>query len=472
MGAVFAAALLLYLAFRSQYFNFDGIACATAVELSDFKHLVHGNHLAYGILGWLFDQGWRLLGYGGRAILPLQVLDGILGAAGAAVFASILLRAGRGVREALLGAAALAVSQAWWFWSLEAQVYMLGALFAALAAREALADSPSPELLGLWHAGAVLGHAGHVMALPALVFMLTRKRGWSGVPRYGGVLAGILLASYAAAGISAVRPQTFAELRLWLLGSAALGIDRAFAWHAPTLASAFPDWGRMTLRIFCDFFGRTGAVWSAGVILAALPLAAAAAGAVRGGREGRFWLLWLGSYAALFVTWEPGTVVYRVTDLIPLWALGHIALARGPSWARGGALASWVAAAFVYNLVFVVRPSADPASNADMVEARWIGARVPADSWVLATSRGVMYLPYFMALKPLNLRYLSDETMLASRLDALASGGQAAYATDRTMDHAGVRQALSRYGLEDAASGNGLKLFRVRRMTGKQEPHR
>ena len=189
VGVVFISCLLLYLSFRSLYFNFDGSACATAVELSDFKHLVHGNHLVYGVLGWLFDQGWRLLGYGGRAILSLQVLDGILGAAAAAVFASILHRAGRGEREAALGAAALAVSQAWWFWSLEAQVYMLGALFAALSAREALADSPSPERLGLWHAGAVLGHVGHVMALPALIFILTRKRGWASVVPYGGVLA-------------------------------------------------------------------------------------------------------------------------------------------------------------------------------------------------------------------------------------------------------------------------------------------
>lgn len=461
MGAVFAASLLLYLAFRSQYFNFDGVACAVAVELSDFKHLVHGNHLAYGVLGWLFDQGWRLLGYGGRAILPLQVLDGLLGAAGAAVFASLLLRAGRSARESALGAAALAVSQAWWFWSLEAQVYMLGAFFVALAAREALAEKPSPELLGLWHAGAVLGHAGHAMALPALVFLLTRKRGWAGVPRYAGVLGGTVLAAYAAAGIFAVRPQTFAELRLWLLGSAALSADRSFAWHAPALAAALPDWCRMTLKIFCD-----------NVLLALLPLIAAAVGAYRGGREARFWLIWLAGYAALYLTWEPSTIVYRVSDLIPLWALGQGALSRWPSWARGSTLALWVTAAFAYNLVFLVRPSADPASNADLVEARWTGAHVPQDAWVLATSRGVIYLPYFMGLKPLNLRYLSDEAMLAGRLDALAKSGEAAYATERTLVHAGVREALGRYGLEDAAAGEGMKLYRVRRKAGRKEPTR
>ena len=90
--AVFAAAFLLYLAFRSLYFNFDGVACAIAVELSDFKHLVHGNHLAYGVVGWLFNRAWLVLGYKGPALLALQILDGLLGAAGAAVLASHVRR--------------------------------------------------------------------------------------------------------------------------------------------------------------------------------------------------------------------------------------------------------------------------------------------------------------------------------------------------------------------------------------------
>lgn len=470
MGAVFASTILLYLAFRSQYFNFDGIACATAVELSDFKHLVHGNHLAYGVLGWLFDQAWRALGYGGRAILPLQVLDGILGAAGAAVFAGVLRRAGHGEREAALGAAALAVSQAWWFWSLEAQVYMLGAFFAALAAREALAERPEPGLIGLWHAGAVLGHVGHAMALPALVFLLTRKRGWAGVPRYAGVLAGTVLVSYILAGVFAVKPQTFAELKLWLLGSAALGVDRTFSWHAATATAAFPAWGRMTLRIFCDFADRSGAVWVSGAALSALPLAAAAAGAVRGGLEARFWLVWLVGYAALYLSWEPATVVYRVSDLPALWALAHIVLARWPAWARGGALAAWVAAAFSYNLAFRVLPATDPAFNAGLVEARWVGSRVPENAWVLTGTP--IYLPYFMGVKPLNLRYFADRDVLASRLDSLAQKGEAVYVTDLTLDRDGVRETLERYGLEDSAVGDGLRLYRVRRAAAKKGARR
>jgi hypothetical protein len=462
-AAVFAAVLLLDLSFRSQYFNFDGVACAIAVELSDFKHLVHGNHLAYGVLAWLFDAAWRLLGYRGRAILTLQVLDGVLGAAGAAVFASLLRRAGRSEREAALGAAALGVSYAWWFWSLEAQVYMLGALFAALAAREVLAEKPRPALAGAWLAAAALGHVGHLMALPALAWLLWKKRGRAALAPFAAAGAAAVASAYAAAGILAVRPRTLDELRLWLLGSAALGVDRAFSWHSDGLAAAIPSWTGMTFKVFCGFAGATGKVWLAGAALAALPLAAAAAGAWRGGREARFWLLWLAGYALLFLNWEPGTIVYRVSDLLGLWALALLGLQGLPARARGGALAAWVAAAFGYNLAFAIRPAADPSSNEDLVETSWTAARVPPDAWIVATSRGAVYLPYFAGLKTVNARYFGDEASLYARLDALAAAGAPVYATDRTLDTAGLLPELASYGLETAASGDGFTLYRVAR---------
>jgi hypothetical protein len=468
-GAVFAASLLLYLCFRSLYFNFDGVACAIAVDLSDFKHLVHGNHLAYGVLGWLFDRLWLAFGYRGPSLLPLQVLDALLGAAGAAAFASLLRRGGRSEREAALGGAALAVSQAWWFWSLEAQVYMLGALFAALAAREALAQKPRPALVGALEAFAVLGHVGHLMALPALLWVMSGKGdGRKKTIACLVALAGTLAAAYAAAGLLAVRPASFEDLRLWLLGSAALGVDRTFSWHFGGAGEAFPSWARMTFRIFCEFDGRTGAAWAAGVLLAALPLAAAVRGAVRGGRPARFWLIWLAGYAVLFLAWEPSTVVYRISDLLGLWALASLGLDDLGGRARAAALAAWTAAAGAYNFAFVVRPAADPASNADLVETNWVGDRAPADAWIIATSRGVVYLPYFAHLRTLNLRYLGDEAALDARLDALAAAGASVYATDRTLESTGLLAELASYGIQPEAVGDGLTLYRVARQISGQ----
>ena len=303
--AIFAAVLLFNLSVRSLFFNFDGVACAIAVELSDFKHLVHGNHLAYGVVAWAFDRIWRLFGYQGQALLVLQTLDSMLGAAGAAVFASLLRRMGRGERESVLGAAALAVCHAWWFWSLEAQVYMLGALFAALAAREALCDHPRPRLVGLWHAVAILGHVGHVMAFPALAFVLIHKKDRRAIGPYIASVSVAVLCAYALAAAYAVRPTSFLELKLWLLGSAALGVDRAFAWHSTPFSYGLAAWLKMSLRVFTEFVGRHGLAWSVGVILAVLPVLAAARGAAEKSREARFWLLWLAGYALLFISWEP-----------------------------------------------------------------------------------------------------------------------------------------------------------------------
>jgi len=462
-AAIFAAVLLLDLSMRSLFFNFDGVACAIAVELSDFKHLVHGNHLAYGPLAWAFDALWRLFGYQGRALPALEVLNSALGAAGAAVFASLLRRAGRGERESVLGAAALAVSHAWWFWSLEAQVYMLGALFAVLAAREALSDHPRTGLVGLWHAGAVLGHVGHLMVFPALVYALLGKKNRGELPRYLAALSAAVLSAYVLAGVFAVRPASFSELKLWLLGSAALGVEREFSWHSVAFPAALASWLKMSLRIFAEFVGRQGFFWSAGVVLAVLPVLAAARGAADKSREARFWLLWLAGYALLFISWEPSTIVYRVTDLLALWALATLGLRAMPARWRLGALTAWTAAAFSYNLAFTVRPASDPANNPDLVEAEWTNTSAPPEAWVLANGRGAVYIPYFAGRRPVNLRYYTDEKVLHARLDELAEAGEVVYVSGRTLMEEDLRGKLERYGLKPAASAGDRSMFRVSR---------
>lgn len=438
-AAVFAASLLLYLAFRSAYFNFDGVACAVAVELDDFKHLAHGNHVAYGLLGWAFHESLMLLGYQGRALLSLQLLDALLGAAGAAAFASLLLRAGRPPREAGLAAAALAVSHAWWFWSLEAQVYMLGALFAALAAREALGEKPRAVWVGLWAGCAALGHVGHLMAVPALLWRSRERRSLA------LALAGTLAAGYLL-GALAVRPATAEQWRLWLLGSAALGVDRGFDWHGAAPAQALRDWSLNTLRVFADY---RAAWW--GVFLGLVPLAAAARAALARGPVERFWLLWLAGYAALFMAWEPATIVYRVSDLLGLWFLASAVL-------RGPLLAAWTASALAFNLAFTVLPAADPRNNPDAVETEWTAARVPRDAWVLAYGRPALYLPYFEGIKPVNLRYFRGADALRARVRGLGE----VYVTSRTLALAPEESGVRRLTLEKLEERDGLALYRAR----------
>lgn len=458
--AAFAGALLLNLSTRSLFYNFDGVACAIAVELSDFKHLVHGNHLAYGVVGWAFHSLWKLFGYQGPALLPLQILDSILGAAGAAYFADLLRKQGRGEREALLGGAALAVSHAWWFWSLEAQVYMLGALFIVLAAREALSDQPRPAILGLWQGLAILGHVGHLMALPALVHALRRKRP---VKNYAVSLAATVVLAYLAAAVFAIKPSSIQDLKLWLLGSAALGVDRGFSWHSTPLAYSLFAWSRMSFRVFTEFVGRTGLSWTLGVILAVLPVLAAARGASEKTREGSFWLIWLAGYALLFIAWEPYTIVYRVTDLMPLLALATLGLSGFSPKVRAAALAAWILAAGAYNYATVVKPASVFSNNPDLVEAEWTKISTPQEAWVLVNGRGGAYIPYFAGRRTVNLRYFDAPGSLEVKLDDLTKAGQLLFVTGRTLEQDGLRARLEAYGMKPSSEAPALTTYLIAR---------
>ncbi len=98
-----AGASLFYLCYPSYFFNFDGVACAIAVDLGDWAHLVHGNHLGYGPLALIFARFWGLLGYSGPSLPLLGALDSLLGGAGVGAFAALLLRVGLGPWGALAG---------------------------------------------------------------------------------------------------------------------------------------------------------------------------------------------------------------------------------------------------------------------------------------------------------------------------------------------------------------------------------
>jgi hypothetical protein len=455
--AVGAAAALLYLSQHSYFYNFDGVACAVAVELSDFKHLVHGNHLAYGVAGWAFWKLWTLLGYQGQAIIALQALNGLLGGAAAGVFFSALRRAGVRRPAALAAAAGLALSHGWWFWSLEAQVYPLGLLFAALFLREALAEKPSAWRLGAFQGAAILGHAGHAMLAPAAVYCLLRRGG--GRRSLAAWLAGgaaVVLPAYALAGFLAVRPSSLDEVRLWLLGSAALNHERTFAWHGAYSAAGVKAWLVMWIRVVADHLWAVPHAAPAAWGLAAAVLSCAAAGAARAGSyTARFCGLWLAGYALLFLSWEPHTMVYRLSDLLPVWLLAAAALERS-------APAAWTLAAGlgVFNGLSGILPRAAPESNPDYLRALALGETVPADAAVVVEGQDQVYVPYFARRRTINLyRWELRPDALAEELDARRARGEDVYVESRTLRAGDWRRWFENYGLEPAGEG----LYRARR---------
>ncbi|MCX5788987.1 MAG: hypothetical protein NTX64_10850, partial [Elusimicrobia bacterium] len=320
-----AATGLVYLARPAARFNFDGVACAIAVELGEARYLVHGNHVAYGALGWLAHHAAAAAGYSGPALMTLQVLSSLLGAAGVAGFCAMLLRLGFAAPLAAAAAAGLAVSRLYWTWSLEAQVYPLGCAFLLWAAAELAGDRPRPVLVGLLQAGAVLGHVGHAMfTVPALALLPDRRSR----RRYLWALCAATGAAYLVAIVFFVHPRTLDELRIWLLGSAALPVDRSFEWHGGYSLGALVDWVRVKLEFMSGGAAAGAAAWG-------LALWGAALAWSRRPRAAKLAVFWICSYAILYLRWQPYIVVYHYSDVPVLWLL--LACAADAAGPRVGA---------------------------------------------------------------------------------------------------------------------------------------
>lgn len=427
-AALFAAVVLLYLSVPSAMYNFDGVACAIAVELGDLEHLVHGNHLAYGLVAFLWCKLWWALGCQWRAVYLMQVLSSILGAASVAVFLRILLRQKIDPWLSAAASLGLAVSALYWIWSVEAQVYPLGTFFLMLAFAELTRDTPKPAAAGAWHAAGVLGHVGHVMFAPAAYrFLLTsRKPDVARVARYGAALAGIVAAAYAATLVCIVRPASFGEFRYWMLGSAALGVDKKFAWVGGYSGEGFLEWGMNALRLF-----------GAGPIVGGGLWLLAGFGAVAGLRRHRRFaagcLFWLAGYAVLYTCWHPGQPVYRYSDLAPLWGLIALAVEEAQALRRVRkaptlALAGVVLALGYWNLTRVVIPNGMPGRNEELQRALWISKVTPHEAWVIVDDIDQVYVPYFGHRHPLNLRYFQGRPgALRERIKESTRRGQPVY---------------------------------------------
>lgn len=459
-----AFALLLYLAFPSYLHNFDGLACAIAVELGDLKHLAHGNHLLYGVAAWLFHRTLELIGLRLDALWSLKVLGALLGAAGAAQLHRLLLRQGVPPRLAALGGAGLAISYGWWLWSLEPQVYMLGSVLLLATAGEALKERPSPARLAGWHALAILTHLANVLLVPLCLWAIWREGAGDreglrrDVGRYVVLSAVLVLAGYLAAAELFVRPESWPQTRLWLLGSLALGEGRSFLWHgAPGLAGLW-HWAKTGAKVVSPAWPLSIPLW-----LAALWSLRGAQGPAR--RLAVAAWLWLPAYALLFHHWEPFTLVYRVSDLAPLW-LAAAAACGSVRWRRTTAVcAGYVALLAAANLLAGIRPIARPAANAVLQEALWIREQTPEPAWVAAWGDEEVYIPYFAHRRTLNLRYFQDRPdALSKRLWELMETGDPIYVTSRRLLHPARFPPV--LGLQAVSRRGDLVLYRITSIGG------
>jgi hypothetical protein len=459
IGAFFC---LFYLSFHSTFYNFDGVACAIAIELGDFRHLAHGNHLLYGVVGWLFDRLWRFFGYSGPALLALQTLDSLLGGIGVGIFSYLLVSLKFPRPLAWLCAMGLGICQAYWLWSLEAQVYIFGAFFILLAATEALSENPRPWRLGLLHGLAVLGHIGHIMFLPAAIHQLW-KPAHSGKPTgtYLLSLAVCVSTAYVAAAALLVHPDSYEACRVWLLGSAALTLDKSFVWFGGYSWEHLRNWALMTLHIFSDPVPLLDQFRLLGQTLALAALGAAGAALLRPHvKTTIFSMFWIFSYAILYSSWQPFTIVYRITDLIPFWILIATAIEKTPkAWPW---LAAWVLGTGLLNWKTSIQPHTDPQNNKEYQEALWISELSPPEAWIVVHGRAQVYIPYFAHRRPINMRYYENHLQaLKDRLNTLSKAGEKVYISSDIIRAGGWEDFFLDYGLEQSARKQGMVLWRL-----------
>lgn len=425
-AVVMAVAFVLYLATLSHHYTGDSIGYALTIEGGDPAYLLDPYHPLLHPLGWLFLQLWRLAGWTGRALLPLQVLNALGGALSAGLVASMAWHLGRSFGVAVAAGSGFAVSGGIWMLSVEAEFVTIP-LAATLLVLWGLLAVPACHrqraiyavLLGLGTTLAVLSYLTGAFLVPVVLVGLWLDDRPAGSDWRRQALR------YVASVAATTLPALAIFLILWSGGRwgqflEALGGGSAYGeltWFSlPHGVYAFLRGlllypGLSLAGTTQDFLGQ--ADWDGRVVFAITYLAVLVVAAVPlimawCWRE-RLWpaqrrplgilAVWAGLYAAFGFYWVPGDVSFWVQVLAAWWLL--VALLAG---ARRGIARRWEVAlalavtivAFA-NAVFEVLPRHDLARNQAYGLAEQVVAQTAPGDLVLARGDDLvsLYVAYF-----------------------------------------------------------------------------
>jgi hypothetical protein len=404
--------------------NFDGVACAAALELGNPVYYFHADHLLYGFVGMLFWKGFSFFGLH-RALPALQLLTTFLsvgGLVGLYYLLEFILADGG---AALLTTLWVGVTAVVWVWSLEAQVYALGFLAIAWTTWKLIQPGAAKKWLwvGFGQALAVLGHVLHILwVVPALYWLSAetlppQAKRFRNLYHYLGALAlGVGIPYLLVLGLVIIPHHPYwLWVKTWLLGSAALTLDRTFQWHAAGWVGPWL-WAKTTLRFFWGSFwpyaqtpiSRSDQLLTATSGLGVLTLL----GLSLRRRHQTLWvfsLLWLLAYGAFLSTWEPLTECYRMSDAVPIALLAALGLqSLNQRKVRWGLLGLLGATTLIVNLGTRIRPMNQADNNTAYTEITKLTRATPEQSLYL-TPGGLsyIYLLYFAGRSAWNLPFVS-----------------------------------------------------------------
>jgi hypothetical protein len=485
-GGLTLSALGLYLGFLSQAYVFEGLIRAMPIDAGRWGHLFPGNYLLYGPLGLIFHTVLSALGLQQPAVISLQIMDALIGALGVGLFYRLLRRLNGSTAESTAGALLLGVSLGYWLWSTDAEDYILSTVLL-LTQFYYLIRSRSDKridavLLGGLEGLAILGHIVNVIFMPVALFFFwkTQGRNWTR-PMRRYLAAALIVAGGAYAAVIAWirRPMSLQETLQWFEGSAGRG-------NAMTIGGAwtfakFWEWLHMSLHIFGSFQPAYEHPAPFALLRYLLPLAwillagfailllirwkavYRADPAVAGGG-----LIWLGVYALMFTRWEPYTMVYRVSDLVPAWILLFLAYRSIPAYHKVAKSAAVIGlfALGLGNLSAEIYPRALTMNNPNLARMDFLKANTAEDDWITGDSRqDEIYIPYFAGRRPIVIqRYAGQWDLLEDQINQLLLHDQAVFVTSRVLHTGSWTEFFKRYHLElRARDDQGFELYRLRR---------
>lgn len=164
-------ALGLYLPFLAIQYDTNGVVEAAALESGS---LINKNHMLYRPIGMVVYSAVQHLGYGGRSLFVLQVLNAICGAIGVG-FAYLLFKsAARDRATAATGSFLLATSFTYWMFSTDVAYVTLAALLvlAALVCITCSNSSKSIVAAGILVSLSILTWQAGIFLVPAMLLFV------------------------------------------------------------------------------------------------------------------------------------------------------------------------------------------------------------------------------------------------------------------------------------------------------------
>jgi hypothetical protein len=486
--AIAVLAFVIYAATLTRNYTGDSIRFAMVVESPELREILAPQRMLVHPLGLGFYRLWQLLGWSGGALLPLQVLAALAGAASVGLLCLIGRSVTGSPRLAALVALGFAVSAGTWLFSTEAELITvplaanLAVLWALLASPPERAARPLQAIaLGLGTGLATLTWLTGVFLVPVVLVGMALSPGDGPSPRplrqavlFLAAAALVVLPAYLLMMVLAFGVRDWQGLLAWRLygGSSGtadllygqLGLSslphgayaflRTLAWYpdldvgaSTTYYLAHAGWSQRAA--FAAFHGAV-------LVLAAAPLLVALVRRRLPADRRTLAVLatWTALFAAFAIYWVPGDTQFWLPVLAAWWLLAGIALGArverresraerretrvGPystlhSRLSALAAAAAVTALLVVNAFSLALPNRAIERNRPYQIAMSVRERTGPDDLIL-TGGGealFLYIPYFAQRRTVSLfhellgaRDKRDETLAALDREIAAVRGR------------------------------------------------